>query len=40
MDPVTFIEDPNPHDPAEGSHVEDGVVKDSHSVGGPMGGSL
>ena len=25
---MTFIEDPNPHDPAEGSHVEDGVVKD------------
>ena len=40
MDPVTFIEDPNPHDPAEGSHVEDGVVKDSPAADGQTGGSL
>ena len=40
MDPVTFIEDPNPHDPAARSHVEDGMVEHSHSVDGQTGGSL
>ena len=40
MDPVTFIEDPNPHDSAEGSDVEDGMVEHSPAADGQTGGSL